>query len=121
VRDKLNELPTEEERAGGDTSTAAKALASSAIMHTTMGDISIKLFPAECPVTVENFATHCRNGYYNNLIFHRVIKNFMLQTGDPKGDGTGGESIWGNEFEDEFVKTLRHDRPFTVCVCVYVL
>ncbi|KAJ1439100.1 hypothetical protein B484DRAFT_415909 [Ochromonadaceae sp. CCMP2298] len=111
-RDKLNELPTEEEREGGVT--VAKTLASQAIMHTTMGDITIKLFPDECPLTIENFATHCRNGYYNNLIFHRVIKNFMLQCGDPKGDGTGGTSIWGTEFEDECVRTLRHDRPFTV-------
>ena len=58
--------------------------------------------------------THARNGYYNNVIFHRVIKGFMIQTGDPLGNGTGGESIWGGDFEDEFVRTLRHDRPFTV-------
>jgi peptidylprolyl isomerase domain and WD repeat-containing protein 1 len=58
--------------------------------------------------------TLCRNGYYNNIIFHRVIKGFMIQTGDPTGTGSGGESMWGNEFEDEFVRTLRHDRPFTV-------
>jgi len=56
------------------------------------------LFPEECPKTVENFITHSKNGYYNNLIFHRVIKGFMAQTGDPEGDGTGGESIWGHEF-----------------------
>ena len=52
--------------------------------------------------------------YYDGLIFHRVIKGFMLQTGDPQGDGTGGESIWGGEFEDEIRKSLRHDRPFTL-------
>lgn len=73
-------------------------------MHTTMGDIHMKLYPEECPKTVENFTTHCRNGYYDNLIFHRVIKGFMIQTGDPLGDGTGGQSIWGREFEDEFHK-----------------
>ncbi|KAH9660058.1 peptidyl-prolyl cis-trans isomerase CYP71 [Citrus sinensis] len=84
------------------------------ILHTTMGDIHMKLYPEECPKTVENFTTHCRNEYYNNLIFHRVIKGFMIQTGDPLGDGTGGQSIWGREFEDEFHKSLRHDRPFTV-------
>ncbi|KAK1287378.1 hypothetical protein QJS10_CPB19g00343 [Acorus calamus] len=55
-----------------------------------------------------------RNGYYDNLIFHRVIRGFMIQTGDPLGDGTGGQSIWGREFEDEFHKSLRHDRPFTL-------
>ncbi|KAL2899500.1 Peptidyl-prolyl cis-trans isomerase CYP71 [Bienertia sinuspersici] len=84
------------------------------ILNTTMGDIHLKLYPEECPKTVENFTTHCRNGYYDNLIFHRVIKGFMVQTGDPLGDGTGGQSIWGREFEDEFHKSLRHDRPFTV-------
>ncbi|KAK3736527.1 hypothetical protein QZH41_004420 [Actinostola sp. cb2023] len=67
-----------------------------------------------CPKTIENFATHSKNGYYNNHIFHRVIKQFMVQTGDPQGDGTGGESIWGGEFEDEFHRNLRHDRPYTV-------
>lgn len=69
-----------------------------------MGDIHMRLYPEECPKTVENFTTHCRNGYYDNLIFHRVIKGFMVQTGDPLGDGTGGQSIWGREFEDEFHK-----------------
>ena len=56
-----------------------------------MGDIFIRLFPEEVPKTVENFLTHCKNGYYNSLIFHRVIKGFMIQTGDPNGDGTGGK------------------------------
>ena len=74
------------------------------ILHTSYGDMHIKLYPEECPKTVENFTTHCRNGYYDNLIFHRVIKGFMIQTGDPLGDGTGGQSIWGGEFEDEFHK-----------------
>ena len=74
----------------------------------------IKLFPEFAPVSVENFATHARNGYYNNHIFHRVISGFMIQTGDPNGDGTGGTSIWGNEFKDEFHHNLRHDRPYTV-------
>ena len=50
---------------------------------------------------------------YDNVLFHRVIKGFMLQTGDPRGDGTGGESIWGNEFADEFNRSLKHDRPYT--------
>jgi len=65
-------------------------------------------------MAVENFATHARNGYYNNHIFHRVIAGFMIQTGDPNGDGTGGTSIWGGEFKDEFHHNLRHDRPYTV-------
>ncbi|KAJ2311553.1 cytochrome P450 monooxygenase 71, partial [Coemansia sp. RSA 2705] len=61
-----------------------------------------------------NFAALARNGYYNDVIFHRVIKGFMVQTGDPLGDGTGGESIWGRAFADEFTPQLRHDRPFTL-------
>jgi len=85
-----------------------------AILHTTRGDIHIKLFGEECPKTVENFSTHSKNGYYNGVLFHRVIKEFMIQSGDPIGDGTGGTSIWGHEFEDEFSHNLRHDRPFTV-------
>ena len=63
---------------------------------------------------MENFVTHAKNGYYDNVIFHRVIKSFMVQTGDPKGDGTGGESIWGGEFEDEIHPGLTHDKPFVV-------
>ncbi|KAK8089111.1 peptidyl-prolyl cis-trans isomerase cyp15 [Apiospora hydei] len=62
---------------------------------------------------VENFVTHAKRGYYNNTVFHRVIRKFMIQGGDPLGDGTGGESIWGKEFEDEF-STLKHDKPYTV-------
>lgn len=72
------------------------------VMHTSKGDISIRLFPEAAPKAVENFVTHAENGYYDGLIFHRVIDDFMIQGGDPEGDGTGGESIWGGSFEDEF-------------------
>lgn len=115
-RDVFNEKPPPEELlAVSDLgSTATTSLPDNLVMHTSMGDIYMKLYPEECPKTVENFTTHCRNGYYDNLIFHRVIKGFMIQTGDPLGDGTGGQSIWGREFEDEFHKSLRHDRPFTL-------
>nr|GMD69531.1 peptidyl-prolyl cis-trans isomerase CYP71 [Ipomoea batatas] len=115
-RDVFNEKPPAEELlAVSDIGKAVTtSLPDNVILHTTMGDIHMKLYPEECPKTVENFTTHCRNGYYDNLIFHRVIRNFMVQTGDPLGDGTGGQSIWGREFEDEFHKSLRHDRPFTV-------
>jgi len=65
-----------------------------AILHTSQGDIRIKLFPKLAPLAVENFLTHAKEGYYNGVTFHRVIDGFMVQTGDPKGDGTGGESIW---------------------------
>ena len=76
------------------------------VMHTTMGDIYIRLFPEAAPKAVENFVTHAKNGYYNGLTFHRVINEFMIQGGDPKGNGTGGESIWGETFEDEFDRKL---------------
>lgn len=115
-RDVFNEKPPPDELlAVSDIGKAATtSLPDTVILHTTMGDVHMRLYPEECPKTVENFTTHCRNGYYDNLIFHRVIKGFMIQTGDPLGDGTGGQSIWGREFEDEFHKSLRHDRPFTV-------
>uniref|UniRef100_K3W5S2 peptidylprolyl isomerase n=1 Tax=Globisporangium ultimum (strain ATCC 200006 / CBS 805.95 / DAOM BR144) TaxID=431595 RepID=K3W5S2_GLOUD len=113
-RDVFNEKPTTEEAQVVSETASSKVLGETAILHTTMGDITIKLFGKECPKSVENFCTHARNGYYDNVLFHRVIKNFMVQTGDPLGDGTGGESIWGGEFEDEFHRSLRHDRPFTV-------
>lgn len=75
-------------------------------MRTNMGAIKIKLFPEQAPKTVENFITHSKNGYYNGIIFHRVIQDFMIQGGDPSGNGTGGESIYGGSFEDEFSQEL---------------
>uniref|UniRef100_A0A8C1BTT9 peptidylprolyl isomerase n=1 Tax=Cyprinus carpio carpio TaxID=630221 RepID=A0A8C1BTT9_CYPCA len=113
-RDIFNEKPSKEEVMAATQAEGPKRVSDSAIIHTTMGDIHIKLFPVECPKTVENFCVHSRNGYYNSHIFHRVIKGFMIQTGDPTGTGMGGESIWGGEFEDEFHATLRHDRPYTL-------
>ncbi|KYG90426.1 peptidylprolyl isomerase [Metasolibacillus sp. FSL H7-0170] len=71
-------------------------------MNTTMGSIKIKLFPEHAPKTVENFLGHAKSGYYNGIVFHRVITDFMIQGGDPTGTGMGGESIWGGSFEDEF-------------------
>ena len=72
------------------------------VMNTTIGPIKIKLFPEIAPKTVENFLTHAENGYYDGIIFHRVIEDFMIQGGDPTGTGMGGESIYGHSFEDEF-------------------
>ncbi len=81
-----------------------------AAMNTSMGTIKIRLFPEAAPRAVENFVTHAENGYYNGLIFHRVINNFMIQGGDPEGTGCGGESIWGKPFEDEFCNDLHNLR-----------
>ena len=81
-----------------------------AIMHTNFGEIHLRLFPQFAPLAVENFVTHARNGYYEGVIFHRVIENFMIQGGDPLGTGGGGQSIWGTPFEDEFTFYLKHIR-----------
>ena len=81
-----------------------------AIMKTNYGEITIRLFGELVPKTVENFVTHAKEGYYNGLIFHRVINDFMIQGGDPTGTGMGGESIWGESFADEFCTSLHNLR-----------
>lgn len=79
-----------------------------AIMKTNFGDIYIKLFPEVAPKAVENFIIHSKNGYYNGITFHRIIKDFMIQGGDPDGTGMGGKSIWNMPFEDEFNENYRN-------------
>lgn len=79
-----------------------------AVMKTNMGDMEFVLFPEVAPKAVENFVTHSENGYYDGLIFHRVIQDFMIQGGDPTGTGMGGESVFGNNFEDEFSLDARN-------------
>lgn len=73
-----------------------------ATIKTNHGDITIQLFPEQAPKTVENFVALAKDGYYDGIIFHRVIPDFMIQGGDPTGTGTGGESSFGGSFEDEF-------------------
>ena len=82
-----------------------------AVVETTQGKIEIELRPDMAPLAVENFTTHAKNGYYDNLIFHRIIKNFMIQGGDPTGTGRGGESIWKKPFKDEFSPNAVFDKP----------
>ena len=82
-----------------------------AVIKTNMGTIEIELFPDKAPKTVENFVGLANKGYYNGVIFHRVIDKFMIQGGDPTGTGRGGESIWGKSFEDEFDPSLKFDEP----------
>ncbi|TQI65982.1 peptidylprolyl isomerase [Clostridium sp. KNHs216] len=77
-----------------------------AVLTTSMGVIKLRLFAQAAPKAVENFKGLIQKGYYNGLTFHRVINDFMIQSGDPKGDGTGGESIWDKDFEDEFNANL---------------
>ncbi len=81
-----------------------------AVMHTTEGDVKIRFFPNEAPKAVENFIKHAKDGYYDGVLFHRVINDFMIQSGDPKGDGTGGESIWGEAFKNEISPNLLNIR-----------
>ncbi len=81
-----------------------------AVLETTQGVIEIELRPDIAPKTVENFVTHSKNGYYDGLLFHRVIEKFMLQGGDPMGTGRGGESIWGGKFKDEFSSKAIFDK-----------
>lgn len=110
----INEAELEEVTADGGENTMAypqlskEVAANEALvsMNTTKGAIKIKLFPEQAPKTVENFLTHAENGYYDGIIFHRVIKDFMIQGGDPTGTGMGGESIYGDSFEDEFSPEL---------------
>lgn len=86
------------------------------VFETNVGNIELKLFPKVAPLTVENFTTHVKNGYYNGLIFHRIIKGFMIQGGDPTGTGRGGESIWKKDFKDEFAPNVVFDRPMLLAM-----
>jgi len=80
------------------------------VIHTNFGEIHIRLFPEIAPLAVENFVTHAVSGFYDDMIFHRVIDGFMIQGGDPLGTGLGGQSIWGRPFGDELTTRLRHVR-----------
>ena len=75
-------------------------------IHTTKGNIQIELFPEQAPKAVENFIGLAKQGYYDGIIFHRVIENFMVQAGDPTGTGYNGKSLWGKAFADEFSADL---------------
>jgi cyclophilin family peptidyl-prolyl cis-trans isomerase len=82
-----------------------------AVINTNMGKIEIELFEDKTPKTVENFVGLAEKGYYNGIIFHRVIADFMIQGGDPTGTGRGGNSLWGAPFADEIVPSLKHEEP----------
>ncbi|GJP46581.1 hypothetical protein CLOM_g5850 [Closterium sp. NIES-68] len=78
------------------------------VLETTMGQITVELYQKHAPKTCRNFLELSRRGYYNGTKFHRVIKDFMAQGGDPTGTGRGGESIYGAKFEDEITRELKH-------------
>lgn len=79
----------------------------SVTLHTTHGDLKIEVFCESVPKTAENFLALCASNYYDGSLFHRNIKAFMVQTGDPTGSGKGGQSIWGGTFQDEIRSTLK--------------
>ncbi len=81
------------------------------VLQTNQGDIEVELFPDIAPKAVKNFIELSKKGYYNGIIFHRVIKNFMIQGGDPTGTGMGGESIYGKEFVNEYKPNVVFDKP----------
>ena len=81
------------------------------LLSTNFGDITLELFQEAAPKAVENFVWLTEKGYYDGIIFHRVIRDFMIQWGDPTGTGTGGKSIWMRDFEDEFLdRELTHKK-----------
>ena len=82
-----------------------------AVMKTNMGTIELELYADQTPKTVENFVGLANKKYYDGIIFHRVIANFMIQGGDPTGTGRGGQSLWGKPFADEIVPSLTFDEP----------
>ena len=81
------------------------------VLETNQGAIEIKLMPQVAPKACENFTKLVKKGYYDGIIFHRVIKKFMIQGGDPTGTGRGGSSVWGEPFEDEVSADVRFDKP----------
>ncbi|MFO8069600.1 MAG: peptidylprolyl isomerase [Alkalibacterium sp.] len=83
-----------------------KNIGLSAVIKTNKGEMTVQLFPEHAPKTVENFVGLAKKGYYDGVIFHRVIPNFMIQGGDPTGSGMGGDSLLGGNFEDEFSPEL---------------
>ncbi|MEK9135811.1 MAG: peptidylprolyl isomerase [Bacteroidota bacterium] len=96
---------------GEDKSPKMENVKEIGVIETSMGTIEVEFYRDAAPKTVENFVKLAEKGYYNGVIFHRVIGNFMIQGGDPTGTGGGGESIYGKPFEDEFVPTLKHNSP----------
>ena len=87
-----------------------------AVLKTSQGTIEIELLSKVAPLAVENFSTHIKNGYYDGIIFHRVIKNFMIQAGDPTGTGKGGKSIWGRDFKNEYAPNVVFDKAGIVAM-----
>jgi len=107
---------TQVTKAPSNTTTENNKTDEIVVLKTNQGDITLKMFPKVAPLAVENFVTHAKEGYYDGLIFHRVIKGFMIQGGDPTGTGRGGESIWHKEFVNEYAPNVTFDRPFLLAM-----
>jgi len=108
---------TDDKNAQASDSVEIRTYADSVVKFATnQGDILLKMMSNIAPKAVENFVTHSKEGYYNGVIFHRVIKDFMIQGGDPTGTGRGGESIWGTPFENETSPNVLFDRPFLLAM-----
>ena len=89
----------------------AAASAPHVILETSLGNIEVKFFPEVAPKGCENFLTHVKDGYYDNTKFHRIVRGFVIQGGDPTNLGNGGKSIWGDPFDVEASPDLLYDRP----------
>ncbi|MBI4649803.1 peptidylprolyl isomerase [Candidatus Desantisbacteria bacterium] len=112
-KEKVERLHDNSKDAGKDKKTIKEELV---ILETNQGNIEIRLFRDIAPKACENFVGLVKKGYYNGIIFHRVIPGFMIQGGDPTGTGMGGESIWGGNFEDEVTSSVTFDRPGLVAM-----
>ena len=92
-----------------------------AVIQTNKGTIKVELLESDAPKTTENFITLAERGYYDGIIFHRVIKNFMIQGGDPTGTGSGGKSAWGGRFDDETSPLLMPKIETCGSICVVMV
>lgn len=116
IRQKIKGVKMKKIILGAMLFASALFAAPSAIIETTQGNIEIELRPDLAPKACENFITLAKKGYYNGVLFHRIIKGFMIQGGDPTGTGAGGNSIWGKTFEDEITPKLTFDKPLMLAM-----
>jgi peptidylprolyl isomerase len=105
-----------EETKESNKSTIKTDNATVVVLETNQGNIELKMRPEVAPLAVENFVGLVKKGYYDGIIFHRVIKGFMIQGGDPTGTGTGGSSIWNKEFINEYAPNVVFDKPFILAM-----
>ncbi len=105
-----------EQSSAAETKKSANQKNPIVVLQTNQGNIELKLFPKVAPLAVKNFVTLAKQGYYNGVTFHRIIKGFMIQGGDPEGTGFGGKSIWNKGFKDEYAPNVVFDRPYLLAM-----